>query len=104
MSIDPSLLSIHQLYKPNVYGFRVQAFATFLVFLATELRLSPPTVYVYKYAVIHAFKMQHLDAVFSSHELLDRVRGAITIDWNANNEKSQNTSFAFHVIQAYYGH
>jgi hypothetical protein len=95
VSIDPSLLTIHQLYKPNVYGFRVQAFATFLVFLATELRLSPPTVHVYKYAVIHAFKMQHLNAEFSNHELLDRVKGAITIDWNANNEKSQTRRLPF---------
>ena len=103
VNVDPTLSTTHHLYTPNMYGFRLQAFATFLGFLATDLRLAPPTIHVYKHAVIYAMKRQHLPVEFSDHELLDRLRGAIVIDWNANHEKSATRRLPFTLEMAIMG-
>jgi hypothetical protein len=94
-NVDSSLEIVHSAYIPNSYGFQVHMLATFLGFLATDLKVSPATIHVYKHGVRDYFRKMHKDLNFFNHELLDRIRGAISIDWNANHEKYQTRRLPF---------
>ena len=100
LNIDVRLESIHPQYIPSVYGFKVHVITTFLGFLATDLRLSPNTIHVYKYGVRDAFRRLHLDLSFFDHEALGRMHSSIVVDFNSNHEKSETRRLPF-TLQMY---
>lgn len=100
LNIDVRLETVHPQYIPSVYGFKVHVITTFLGFLATDLRLSPNTIHVYKYGVRDAFRRLHLDLSFFNHEALGRMQSSIVVDFNSNHEKSETRRLPF-TLQMY---